>query len=154
MTTPFCHGTFTLNRTWKAAPERVFRAWSDPQVKAQWFTGPPETWTLIERSLDFTVGGTEVLHGRFKSGLETLFKARFHLIEPPYRLVYVYDLYHSGRFHSVTQSSLTLTPDGSGTHVAYTEQMVFIDGEDGTESRHHGTNLQYDLIERLVHSGA
>ncbi len=154
MTTPFCHGTFTLNRTWKASPERVFRAWSDPQVKAQWFTGPPETWTLIERSLDFTVGGTEVLHGRFASGLETLFRARFHLIEPPHRLVYVYDLHHSGRFHSVTQSSLVLTPDGAGTHVAYTEQMVFIDGEDGTESRRHGTSLQYDLIDRLVHSGA
>ncbi|WP_318898198.1 SRPBCC domain-containing protein [Sinorhizobium medicae] len=36
------HGTFTLKRIWAAPPHRVFDAWSDPQLKAQWFTGPPE----------------------------------------------------------------------------------------------------------------
>ncbi|MGG1943959.1 SRPBCC family protein [Trinickia sp. NRRL B-1857] len=145
---PFFHGTFTLNRVWAATPERVFAAWSDPQVKAQWFTGPADRWSLIRRSMDFRVGGQEVLEGRFdESGVETLFDARFHVIEPARRLVYAYDLHHSGRFHSVTLSSLELEPSGQSTRVSYTEQIVFLDGSDGTEKRREGTALQFEMIE-------
>lgn len=147
----YFHGVFTIRRSWAAAPERIFQAWSDPEVKAQWFTGPADRWTLLRRSMDFVPGGMEVLEGRFvQSGLTTLYQARFHLIEPDKRLVYAYDLYHSGRFHSVTLSSLLLEPQGQGTAVSYTEQIVFLDGQDGTESRRHGTNLQFDMIEKVL----
>jgi uncharacterized protein YndB with AHSA1/START domain len=149
--TPLFHGTFTLNRVWAASPERVFGAWADPLVKAQWFTGPPDRWTLVRRSMDFRVGGQEVLEGRFnESGMATLFEARFHVIEAGRKLVYDYDLYHSGRFHSVTLSSLVLEPQGDGTRVSYTEQIVFLDGKDGTADRRHGTGLQFDAIETTL----
>lgn len=49
--TPFFHGTFTLRRTWNAPAQRVFEAWADPRVKAQWFTGPPDRWTLSRREM-------------------------------------------------------------------------------------------------------
>ena len=150
---PLFHGTFTLNRVWTAPPERVFAAWSDPQVKAQWFTGPADRWSLSRRSMDFRVGGQEVLEGRFDdSGLETRFDARFHVIEPARRLVYAYDLHYSGRFHSVTLSSLELAPSGQSTRVSYTEQIVFLDGSDGTEKRREGTALQFDMIEVVLRS--
>ncbi len=148
--TPFFHGTFTIRRSWAASPERVLRAWSAPELKAQWFTGPADRWTLIRRSMDFRPGGTEVLEGRFiDSGKTTLYEARYHLIEPD-RLVYAYDLHHSGSFHSITLSSLTLEAENSRTAVSYTEQIVFLDGQDGTESRRHGTNLQFDMIETAL----
>lgn len=147
----FFHGTFTLRRVWAASPERVFAAWSDPRIKAQWFTGPAQRWTLLRRSMDFRVGGEEVLEGRFnESGMMTRFEARFHAIEPARRLVYAYDLHHSGHFHSVTLSSLELAPQDNGTRVAYTEQIVFLDGKDGTADRHHGTSLQFDAIETVL----
>lgn len=147
----FFHGSFTIRRRWATSPARVFAAWANPEVKAQWFTGPVEGWTLIRRSMDFRVGGAEVLEGRFeKSGLETLYEARFHLIEPDRRLVYDYDLHHSGTFHSITLSSLTLAPDGDMTAVSYTEQIVFLDGVDGTESRRHGTSIQFDMVEKTL----
>jgi uncharacterized protein YndB with AHSA1/START domain len=147
------HGTFTLKRLWAAPPDRVFSAWSDPQIKAQWFTGPAEKWALMRRSMDFRAGGQEVLQGRFnESGLETLFEARFHVIEPAKRLVYDYDLHHSGSFHSVTLSSLELDADGDKTRVSYTEQIVFLDGKDGTADRRHGTGIQFDMIEATLQS--
>ena len=150
---PFYHGTFTLKRVWKATPDRVFAAWSDPQIKAQWFTGPADRWTLLRRSMDFRVGGTEVLEGRFhESGTVTLFEARFHVIETAQRLVYSYDLHHSGRFHSVTLLSLELVAEGTATRVCYTEQIVFLDGKDGTADRRHGTGIQFDAIETTLHS--
>ncbi|OHV77918.1 SRPBCC family protein [Ensifer sp. LCM 4579] len=148
---PFFYGTFTLKRVWATPPERVFGAWSDPHLKAQWFTGPPERWTLLRRSMDFRVGGLEVLEGRFnESGTVTLFEARYHVIEPARRLVYAYDLYHSAHFHSVTLSSLELEAQGDGTHVSYTEQIVFLDGKDGTADRRHGTGIQFDMIETTL----
>jgi uncharacterized protein YndB with AHSA1/START domain len=150
-TTPFFHGTFTLKRTWAASPARVFSAWADPKIKSQWFTGPSDEWTLMRRSIDFRPGGTEVLEGQFKkSGLVSLFEARFHLIEQDRRLVYDYDLHHGGNFHSVTLSSLTLESEGYSTRVSYTEQIVFLDGKDGTASREHGTALQFAEIEKAI----
>ncbi len=144
--TPFCHGTFTLRRTWAAPASRVFRAWSDPELKARWFTGPKDRWTLTKRSIDFRQGGIEVLEGRFQDGNTTGYTARFHLIEPDQRIIYAYDLHHSGRFHSVTLSSLFLQGEAGRTHVSYTEQIVFIDGRDGTGDRQHGTELMFAAI--------
>jgi len=150
-TAPFHHGTFTLKRTWAASPARVFSAWADPQIKSQWFAGPSEQWDLIRRSIDFRPGGIEVLEGRFKkSGLVSLFQARFHVIEQDRRLVYDYDLHRGDTFHSVTLSSLTLEPEGRSTRVSYTEQIVFLDGKDGTASREHGTALQFAEIEKAI----
>ena len=150
-TPPFVHGTFTLTRAWATSPTRVFSAWSDPKIKAQWFSGPPDEWTPLQRSIDFRPGGVEVLEGRFnKTGLVTRFEARFHLIEPDRRLVYAYDLHHGSSFHSVTLSSLHLEPEKGRTRVTYTEQIVFLDGRDGTADRQHGTELQYAMIEQVI----
>jgi len=151
--TPLYHGTFTLKRVWAASPTRVFEAWSNPELKAQWFTGPPQRWTLLRRAMDFRVGGTEVLEGRFEeSGTVTRYEARFHVIEPGRRLVYDYDLHRAGSFHSVTLSSLELEAEGAGTRVAYTEQIVFLDGKDGTADRRHGTEFQFGMIETALKS--
>lgn len=142
------HGTFTLRRVWKAAPEVVFNAWADPALKARWFKGPDD-WDERERRVDFREGGEDVLEARFANGRPSRFVARYHAIEAPSRLVYVYDLWSDGAHTSVTLGSLSLLPEGAGTRVAYTEQIVFLDGQDGTAGREHGTALQYDAIEQV-----
>lgn len=150
-TLPFFHGTFTLARAWAATPSRIFSAWSDPKMKVKWFRGPPDKWTELRRSIDFRPGGSEVLEGRFSgSGMVSLFEARFHLIEQDCRLVYSYDLHLDGIFHSVTLSSLMLEPEEGSTRVSYTEQIVFLDGRDGTADRQRGTELQYAAIEAVL----
>src|SRR5208283_4060616 len=149
MVLPLCHGTFAIKRVWAATPQRIFSAWADPAIKAQWFRGPPELWTEVRRSMDFRVGGSEVAEGRFNdSGMTTLFEARYHVIEPGSRLVYVYDLHLSGELDSVTLSSLDLRPDGNRTHVFYSEQIVFLDGQDGVEKRRGGTEWNFETIEK------
>jgi len=151
MVLPLCHGTFAIKRVWAATPQRIFSAWADPAIKAQWFRGPPELWTEVRRSMDFRVGGSEVAEGRFNdSGMTTLFEARYHVIEPGSRLVYVYDLHLSGELDSVTLSSLDLRPDGNRTHVFYSEQIVFLDGQDGVEKRRGGTEWHFETIEKML----
>jgi uncharacterized protein YndB with AHSA1/START domain len=150
-TPKYFHGIFSLTRRWNTTPAQVFAAWADPEIKAQWFPGLSDGWSLIRRELDFRCGGTEILEGRIHaSGKRTLYEARFHLIEPGRRLIYDYDLHHDDTFHSVTLSSLLIEPDGEHTRVAYTEQIVFLLGEDGTASRKHGTESQWRALEAAL----
>jgi uncharacterized protein YndB with AHSA1/START domain len=50
------YGNFTIERLYPQKPARVFAAWSDPELKARWFIGPAP-WKLVERKLDFRIGG-------------------------------------------------------------------------------------------------
>ena len=146
------HGDFSLNRVYDAAPAQVYAAWADPAVKAQWFVGPPG-WAEVERRLDLRVGGEELLHGRFGNGVETRFSARYHVVEPGVRLVYVYDMHLSGKHHSVSIATVEFIGDPDGTRLRFTEQVTFVDGTDGrsgTISRKRGTNAHLERIAALL----
>ena len=152
--TPVCHGTFTLNRSWAAPPSRVFQAWADPNLKRQWFGPPPGEWTESRRTMEFRPGGLEIHEGKLTtSGVTTLYEGRFHLIEENQRLIFAYDLHLSGRFHSVTLASLVLEANGARTDVSYTEQVMYLDGADGTAQRRHGTEYLFEKIEKLMTTG-
>jgi uncharacterized protein YndB with AHSA1/START domain len=136
------HGAFTIERTYPAAPAKVFAAWSDPRVKARWFIGP-DNWVLLRRELDFRVGGAELLHGRFEVN-ETLYTARYHAIEPERRIVFVYDMHlgpkHASH-HSVSLATVEFLKAGAGTRLLFAESVVFLDGTalaEGTASRERG----------------
>ena len=140
------HGSFSLDRVYEASPARVFKAFADPESKARWFSAE-DGWQELRREMDFRPGGQEVLHGRFPSGRESLFVARYHEIVPDERLVYVYDMHVNGGFMSVSLATIELTPRGGKTALRITEQAVFVDGQDGNESRRQGTAY---LLERIA----
>lgn len=142
------HDTFHIERTFDAAIERVFRAFSDLESKVKWFSGP-ETWVTARRELDFRVGGTEVLSGGPRGGTPHTYEARYFDIVPDRRIIYAYDMYVGERKLSVSLASVELTPQGSRTHLSLTEQGAYLDGvEDGSERR-AGTER---LMERLAAS--
>ncbi|MEO5686445.1 MAG: SRPBCC family protein [Burkholderiaceae bacterium] len=125
------HGDFSINRVYDASPADVYAAWADPAARSRWFVGP-DGWSAVERSIDLRVGGQETLRGRFAAtGAETLFTARFHVIEPAARVVYVYDMHLSGSHHSVSIATLEFIGDPDGTRLRFTEQVTFIDATDG-----------------------
>lgn len=45
-----------LNRHFNASPERVWRAWTDPQALRRWF-GPTATRELLQAQVDVRVSG-------------------------------------------------------------------------------------------------
>lgn len=142
------HDTFHIERTFDAAIERVFRAFSDLESKVKWFSGP-ETWVTARRELDFRVGGTEVLSGGPRGGAPHTYEARYFDIVADRRIIYAYDMYVGERKLSVSLASVELTPQGSRTHLSLTEQGAYLDGvEDGSERR-AGTER---LMERLAAS--
>jgi uncharacterized protein YndB with AHSA1/START domain len=139
------HATFCLERTYPAAPARVFAAWASAEAKAQWFGGP-EDWEEFERTLDFRAGGSERLHGRHPSGRISDFQARYFEVIENERIIYGYDMYSDGRKLSVSLATIEFKPDGQGTRVIMTEQGAFLDGYDDAGSRERGTSI---LLDRL-----
>lgn len=137
------HDTFTLERTYKASPDRVFHAWANVEAKAQWFGGPSDVWTSTERTLDFRVGGQERAGGVFKSTkATTLFAATYFDIVDNQRIVYTYDMFVNDEKLSVSLVTIELhLAPGGGTRMIVTEQGAFFDSEPEKSaiSRRNGT---------------
>ena len=107
-------------------------------------------WTEIERSVDLKVNGQEIAHGRFQDGTETIYTARFHLIDPNVRLIYAFTMHVAGKLFSVSLAGVEFEEKSTATELTYTEQAFFLAGDYGTEGRTKGTNGLLDQFESYV----
>jgi uncharacterized protein YndB with AHSA1/START domain len=142
------HSTFVIERDYDAPPQRVFAAWADERAKRQWF-GPGSE----ESELDFREGGRE--HFRAAAGGATYtYDARYEDIVPDERIVFTYTMHRDDTRLSVSVTTVELAAAAGGTHLRYTEQGVFLDGEDKPELREHGTRELLDKLAAALTSGA
>lgn len=132
------HSTFQIERIYRAAPERVFSAWSDRSAKARWFQ-PAEVF-------DFRVGGREFSQGGPAGGPVFTFDAYYQEIVLNERLVYTYSLDQGDIRISVSIATIELIPTSDGTKLVFTEQGTFFDGQDTPEQREQGTKELLDLL--------
>ena len=142
------HNTFCIERTYDAAPERVFSAFANLEAKSKWFSGP-EAWISDKREFDFRVGGREVLSGGPKGGPAHTFEARYFDIIPGRRIIYAYDMYVGERKLSVSLCTIDIKPHGGGTQLTMTEQGAYLDGVEDGSQREAGTR---ELLEKLGQS--
>ena len=132
------HGTLSIARQINAPRELVYEAWTKLEHRTHWFVGP--AWTEIERRVDLKVNGQELAHGRFEDSTETIYTARFHLIDPNVRLIYAFDMHVGGKLFSVSLAGVEFADKSTSTELTYTGHGFFLAGEYGTESRLAGTN--------------
>lgn len=140
------HSTFTIERKLDFAPPLVFKAWATPEAKSRWFNGPPE-WGMDDQSLDFRVGGREHSYGGPPGGAVHKYDAVYKDIVENERIVLAFDMHLDKTLITVSTTTVEFRPNGSGTRMIYTEQIVFLDGVDNLAGRREGTEA---LIENLV----
>jgi uncharacterized protein YndB with AHSA1/START domain len=149
------HATFVIERIYAAAPARVFAAWAEPAIKARWFAGPG-AWKLLERAIDFRVGGRERLVGAWPNGSVSTFDAVYRDIVPDQRIILVYDMQINERPISVSLATVELKPadqtPGPATRLTFTEQAVFLDDFDDPAGagREKGTRALLDNLDAVL----
>jgi uncharacterized protein YndB with AHSA1/START domain len=144
------HATFTIEKTYNATPERVFKAFSDPVAKAKWFGGP-EDWMHRKYSLDFRIGGVEISQGGPPGGAIHYYEARHEDIVPNERIVTSYQMRLDDTRISVSIATIQFEPSGKGTKLTFTEMGAYLDGHDPDASmRREGTSQILDSVVKAL----
>ena len=116
-----------LKRTFKAARQRVFQAWTEPEQMRHW-AAPSDDFEVTAES-DLRVGGKYRIQMKHKSGNTHVAHGEFREVQPPERLVYTW----SWEDGSVTDTLVTVEfrDLGASTEIVLThERFVSTDWRD------------------------
>jgi uncharacterized protein YndB with AHSA1/START domain len=139
------HDTFSIERTYPVAPERVFAAWKTIEAKAHWFGNDDGIESVGEHTLDFRPGGTELFTANAQ-GMTFDYRATYYDIVENERIVWAYDMLMDGRRISASLGTVEITPVAGGTKLVLTEQGAFLDGLDTNAQRAEGTEQFLDSL--------
>ena len=80
---------FRLTRRFAASREKVFDAWTNPEVLKQWWC--PEGWVLTEVQIELRIGGAfRIGMRRWSGGSPVYVNGCFHEVSVPERLAYTW----------------------------------------------------------------
>jgi uncharacterized protein YndB with AHSA1/START domain len=142
------HGVFTVERTYDAAPARVFAAWADPKIKGKWY-GDPNKESVAD-VFEFRVGGRELRTGEVESGQTYSLDSRYYDIVENERIVHAYEVIINGARTSVSVATVEFKPQGKGTQLIVTEQGAFLDGIENPDERIGGTEFVLDRLRDVL----
>ncbi|MGB6454950.1 MAG: SRPBCC family protein [Streptosporangiaceae bacterium] len=147
------HDTFSIERTYPAAPSRVFAAFASAEAKDAWGdTGEVESaeGDAGTEEFDFRPGGQERFGHKYQ-GTTYRYEALYYEIVPDQRIIYSYQMYADDVRISVSVATIEFAKSGDGTALTWTEQGAYLDGIDGTEApalRKGGTT---EMLDGLTH---
>jgi len=110
-----------VSRTFEANRQRVFRAWTDPELLIRWFADDDSDMTV--RALDLRVGGRYRFEGS-KAGHRWAIEGVFREVKPPERLVYTWRLPDNPEFGEPGETTVTVDfrERGKATEVTVTHE--------------------------------
>lgn len=101
----------TLQHTYAATPERVFRAWTSPAEFPRWWHPAPE-YSCHNAEIDLRVGGSYKITMDCPKGLRSV-TGKYLEVDPPRRLAFTWG--HEGHDASKeTVVTITLEPTATG----------------------------------------
>jgi uncharacterized protein YndB with AHSA1/START domain len=115
-------GTVRLHRVLRTTPDKVFRAFTDPDAMAKWL--PPHGFTGKVHHLDPRVGGTfRMSFTNLSSGQSHAFGGEYLEFVPNERLRYT-DRFDDPNMPSVMVATVTLTPVSFGTELQVVQEGI------------------------------
>jgi uncharacterized protein YndB with AHSA1/START domain len=139
-------GTVRLHRVLRATPERIYRAFLDPDAMAKWL--PPNGFTGKVHQMDARVGGTyRMSFTNFSSGKSHAFGGKFLELVPHERLRYT-DAFDDPNLPGQMQTTVTLRPVSVGTELNVVQEGI--PAVIPTEACYLGWQESLTLLAKLV----
>jgi uncharacterized protein YndB with AHSA1/START domain len=114
--------TIKLHRVLRAAPERVYRAFTEPDAQARWL--PPNGFTAKVYAMDVRVGGSfRTSFTPFAAGEEMFFGGTYLELVPNERLVYT-DVFDDPKLKGEITVTVELKAVSCGTDLRITQAGV------------------------------
>ena len=140
--------TIVITREFEAPPERVFRAYTEPDLVVQWL-GPRRLAMEIDE-YDARTGGSYRYVHRDSDGSEYRFRGVFHEVRPTERIVqtFTYEEYPDG----VSLETAVFEDLDGRTRVTTTSVMDSIERRDAmiASGMEGGLREAYDRLEELL----
>ena len=136
--------SLTIRRRFKAAPERVYRAWTEPAQVARWFG--PGNITVLEAVFEPRAGGRFMIHARSAEGEDHRVSGTVREAIPNSKVVYTWAWQSTPERQSLV--TVEFKPDGDGTLLVLTHEQFF---DEGARDRHNGGwNAALDKLEAYL----
>jgi uncharacterized protein YndB with AHSA1/START domain len=143
------HDTVAVVRTYGAAAERVFRAWTDPAELERWYVPGDESWSAKMIDHDFRVGGGK----RFQFGPPNeiyMEDCRYVDILPNERICYSMVIARGDVRITASMVTVEFLARNGGCEVRVTDQLAILDGGDTAKDRERGWGETLDKLTALL----
>ena len=115
-------GTVTLHRVFRAPPDRLYRAFLDPDAMAKWL--PPHGFTGRVLNLDARVGGRyRMQFTNFSNGQSHAFGGEYLELVPGERIVHT-DSFDDPNLPGEMRTTITFRPVLVGTEVTAVQEGI------------------------------
>ena len=114
----------SIRRTYPVAPDKVWRAWTQPQALSQWF-GPGATPSRAEAEIDLRVGGRYRIAFPMPNGEKNEASGEYLEVVPNRRLVFTWAW--KGTPERVSRVTIDLQPAAGGTELRFVHDRFFDD---------------------------
>ena len=138
---------YVMERTFAAVPERVFEAYTNPALVAQWW-GQRDSTTSVE-VLDPRPGGAWRFIQRDPAGIAYEFYGE-HLEVSPQKVVNTFEF--AGYPGHIVTDTVTFEPQGTGTRLVATSRFASKEDLDGmlASGMESGANESWDRLAELL----
>lgn len=143
-----------ITRRFDATPDRVFAAFTDPELLRQWWQAGDEGWSTPVAEVDLRTGGSYRLTMTDPEGNDHQLDGTFREVDPPSRLAYTWQWAAAPEeIHPAAPSLVTVDfrADGDGTIVDLLHTGFA--SEQQREMHAHGWGGCLANLERLLGEG-
>ena len=139
------HATIVMERTYNAAPARVFAAWADIEARKRWST-PAANIRIEYEQADFREGGRDVSRCIEPGNEDYVATVTYIDIKRDQRIAFVEDITHGNKRVSAALISVELAAKGAATHLLLTMQIASFDGSSMEQGYQFGWNAALDNL--------
>jgi len=138
--------SLTLTRRFRARPEKVWAAWTDPEKLIGWFCTTKAKPGSLRAELDVRAGGRYRISFDMESGEYSEVGGVYREVVPNQKLVFSWAWHSTPERESLV--TVSIRPDGAGSLMVFTHEQFF--DETARDNHAKGWNELFEQLEACL----